>query len=155
MIATGEGAGRAGIGQPDPDHHLVRRSQGRPLAFTFSFRGVLFAGQAESTYDRSRLRLRADLGPLPYTAESSAKRTNALAIVGAASRALGGRMRLSPDQHILLLEELGFDIPLTPRDLMANTVRLVLEAKPYLDLLSLLVQPPEAKSILLSAPGRA
>jgi hypothetical protein len=136
----------------DPDGHLARRSEGKPLAFTFSFRGVLFAGQAESTFEKSRLRIYADLGALPYTAEARDRRWNAVAIVNSASRALGGRVRLSSQQHILLMEEKGFNAPLAPRDLVAHTVRLILEVKPYLDLLSLVVEPPGAKRHL--SPGR-
>lgn len=154
-------AGSAGAHRPpvvvgnvtlDPDGHLARRSEGRPLAFSFNFRGVLFAGQAESTFEKSRLRIYADLGALPYTAESSVNRSNALAIVNSASRALGGRVRLSSQQHILLMEEKGFSSPLAPRDLVAHTVRLILEVKPYLDLLSLVVEPPGARRRLAPFP---
>lgn len=129
----------------DPTGHLARRSAERPLEFTFQYRGVLFAGQAQSSLEESRLRIHANLGSLPYTMESSFKRATALAIVRAASRTLGGRVRLTDKQGILLLDEKQFREPLTPRDLMANTVRMVLEVRPFLELLSMVVDPPTTR----------
>lgn len=118
------------------------QKDGGELAFSFRFRGVLFAGQAESEVDGGRMRIHANLGALPYSLESRYRRENALAIVTAASQALGGRMRVTPEQRILLMDDRNLDEPLSPRALMNNVVRLVLEAKPFIELLSVVVEPP-------------
>ncbi len=67
-----------------------------------------------------------------------------LAGLAAASRALGGRVQLTPERRILLLEEMRCEEPLTPMVLMSNTVRLLLEAQPFLELLTQVVEPPAA-----------
>ncbi len=138
----------AGIGvrslAVDGQGRLARRPESTPLDFTFEYRGFLFAVRAESDDHNGRMRFHAHLGNLPYSAESSGKRADTLAIVAAAGQALGGRVHLTPEQRILLLEEMRFDAPLTPVVLISNIVRLLLEAKPFLELLARVVEPPAA-----------
>ncbi len=118
----------------------------KPLKFSFQYRGVVFAGWAESDLEKGRMQLLADLGALPYTMESDFRRANALAIVREAGKALGGRVWITPHQHILLMGQEHFDSLPTPRVLIATAVRLVLEAKPFMELLSVVVEPPAARA---------
>ncbi len=138
----------AGIGvrslAVDGHGRLTRKPDSVPLDFTFRYRGILFAVRAESEEHSGRMQFHAHLGNLPYSAESRAKRADALAIVAAAGRALGGRVQLTPEQRILLLEEMRCEEPLTPMVLMSSTVRLLLEAQPFLELLTQVVEPPAA-----------
>ncbi|MCH8213608.1 MAG: hypothetical protein IIC54_06010 [Proteobacteria bacterium] len=139
---------RPGIGvrslAVDGQGRLARKADGTRLEFTFEFLGFLFAVRMESNDHSGHMRFHADLGNLPYSAESLAKRADALAIVAAAGRALGGRVQTTREQRILLFEEMRFEEPLTPVVLMSSTVRLLLEAQPFLELLAQVVEPPVA-----------
>ena len=88
------------------------------------------------------MEIRASLGHLPYTAEDSERRLTALAIVRAASEGLGGRVYLDGNQRIILADSIHLDEPLSPRVLLTRTVSLLLDAKPYLELIALVVPPP-------------
>ncbi len=100
--------------------------------------------RTESNDHSGHRRFDADLGTPPYSAESLAKRADALAIAAAAGRALGGRVLTTREQRILLFEEMRFAEPLTPVVLMSGTVRLLLEVQPFLELLAQVVEPPVA-----------
>ena len=139
---------RPGIGvrslAVDGQGRLARKADGTRLEFTFEFLGFLFAVRTESNDHSGHMRFHADLGNLPYSAESSGKRADALAIVAAAGRALGGRVQTTREQRILLFEEMRFEEPLTPVVLMSSAVRLLLEVQPFLELLAQVVEPPMA-----------
>ena len=128
----------------DGHGRLARKAAGTRLEFTFEYLGFLFAVRMESNDHSGHMRFHAHLGNLPYSAESSAKRANALAIVAAAGRALGGRVQTTREQRILLFEETRFKEPLTPVVLMSSTVRLLLDAQPFLELLAQVVETPVA-----------
>ena len=129
----------------DGQGRLARKPDGTRLEFTFEYLGFLFAVRMESNDHSGHMRFHADLGNLPYSAESSGKRADALAIVvAAAGRALGGRVQTTREQRILLFEEMRFEEPLTPVVLMSSTARLLLEAQPFLELLAQVVEPPVA-----------
>lgn len=115
---------------------------GGQLEFTFDFQGYVFAVRADARQQQTHMSFRANLGSLPYTAENLQARASAMTILRAASRALGGRVRMTPRQRIILSEEMRFSEPLTPILLMSRSARLLLQAKPYLDLLSQYVSPP-------------
>ena len=139
---------RPGIGVrslgADGQGRLARKADSTRLEFTFEYRGFLFAVRTESNDHSGHMRFHAHLGNLPYSAESSGKRADALAIVAAAGRALGGRVQTTHEQRILLFEETRFEEPLTPVVLMSSTVRLLLDAQPFLELLAQVVKPPVA-----------
>ena len=127
----------------DGQGRLARKPDSTRLEFTFGYRGILFAVRTESNDHSGHRRFHAHLGTLPYSAESLAKRADALAIA-AAGRALGGRVQTTREQRILLFEEMRFEEPPTPVVLMSGTVRLLLEAQPFLELLGHVVEPPVA-----------
>ncbi len=139
---------RPGIGvrslAVDGQGRLVRKPDSTRLEFTFEYRGFLFAVRTESNDHSRHMRFHAHLGNLPYSAESSGKRADALAIVAAAGRALGGRVQTTREQRILLIEAMRFEEPLRPVVLMSSTARLLLEAQPFLERLAQVVEPPVA-----------
>lgn len=124
------------------DGHLERLGVDRRVDFTFEYRGFLFAVRAKPVPEGVSVRIHANLGHLPYTQENSQNRLNALAIVSAAVDALGGRMRITPGQSILMMENFLVEGAFEFKTVMAKTVSLLVQAKPYLELLSVVIHPP-------------
>lgn len=110
--------------------------------FSFEYGGFLFAVRAFAEQQNTQIRLHAKLGNLPYTAENAIARSHAMTVLKSASRALGGRVSLTPQQRIMLREDITIDEPLTPVMLMSRTAELLVMAKPYLELLTQYVEPP-------------
>ncbi len=125
-----------------PEGHVERLGTDRRIEFTFKYRGFLFAVRAEPIASGCSVRVHANLGQLPFSIESADDRANALAIVDAAVTALGGRMRIDAGQSILLLEDFELDGPFELATVMSKTVELLVDSKPYLELLSVVVKPP-------------
>lgn len=132
-------SGPIGLGQASS---LAGKGGDESLRFTFEYAGFLFAVQASAGSQNTQMRFHANLGSIPYTAEDPHARTQALAVLRSASRALGGRLQLTPRQRILLLEDVTIDQPFTPVLLMSRAAMLLIMAKPYLELLSSYVHPP-------------
>lgn len=121
---------------------LAGAAAGDGLNFSFEYGGFLFAVHASAEQQRTKIRLHANLGDMPDTAENAIARNHAMAVLRSASRALGGRVSLTPQQRIMLREEITIAEPLTPVTLMSRTAELLIMAKPYLELLTHFVRPP-------------
>lgn len=115
------------------DGHIHRSDCERALHFQFSACGVQFVADLASR--DAPLRLRANLGKLPYSAESPEARQMARTVLSATSRLRRGQILLSPDHDMMLEGELPPPSPRTPVSVIATAVALILDFKPYLDLL--------------------
>lgn len=138
--------GSVAIGE---DGHIERADDGRPLYFRFSACGILF--EADLANRTAPLRVRANLGKLPYSAESPEARNMARSVMAATGRLRRGHILLSPEHDMVLEGELPPPSPRTPVSVIATAVALILDFKPYLDLLGEAVairrtppQPPSA-----------
>ena len=127
----------------DGQGRLRARPDGTPLAFGFTYRGVDFIAEVRSGED-ARIRLRAELGKLPYRAEAGERRDLTRRIVQATEGLPHGRMSLSIAQDILLTAELPAPAPLTPASLMAALAAALLDFRPYIDLLREVMLAPES-----------
>jgi len=121
---------------------LPAKKSDNQIEFGFQYRNIPFVVHATGRGQGADMEIRASLGHLPYTAEDSERRLTALAIVRAASEGLGGRVYLDGNQRIILADSIHLDEPLSPRVLLTRTVSLLLDAKPYLELIALVVPPP-------------
>jgi len=121
---------------------LTQKSADGRLHFGFLYKGIPFVVRAEANDLGTDLSIIASLGNLPYSAEDRERRSTALAILDAAKRDLGGLIRLNRKQRLELVENFRLEEALTPTVLLTRTARIVLRAKPYLELLSLVVKPP-------------
>ena len=121
--------------------HMTDKSD-QPLEFTFDYQGFLFAAKAERSDDGDVVHFHANLGRVPYSAQSKFHRANAIAIVNAASKVLKGRMKLSGQQRIMLIHKQKTQGRLTPNSLMVAVVELIIMSKPFLYLLSSSVELP-------------
>lgn len=143
LVAAVEAADRGEKGKLSTA--LTEKSADHQIEFGFEYRDIPFVVRAVAHDLGTDMEIRASLGNLPYTAENPEGRMTALAIVKEASRALGGRVTMDRSQRIVLAERYRLEEPLTPTVLLTRTVQLVLAAKPYLELLSLVVPPPLAR----------
>ncbi|MGF1631472.1 MAG: hypothetical protein ACFCUT_18510 [Kiloniellaceae bacterium] len=115
------------------DGHIQCSQEDRPLFFRFSACGIQF--EADMASRMAPLRLRANLGKLPFSAESPDARRLARTVMAATDRLRRGHILLSPDHDIVLEGELMPPTPRTPVSVIATAVALILDFKPYLDLL--------------------
>lgn len=115
------------------DGHIACAREDRPLSFRFSACGVEF--EASLADRRAPLRLRAQLGKLPYSAQSPEARSLARTVLGATARLRNGHILLTPEHDMVLAAELMPPDPRTPASVIATAVALVLDFRPYLQLL--------------------
>ncbi|MCW5731891.1 MAG: hypothetical protein KIT20_14115 [Alphaproteobacteria bacterium] len=127
---TGDLAGRLADAQSRIDGFAARY----PLRFHFHWRETRFDGRADLTErGTARIRLLGDLGVVPFTGEAPARRRRLLEL--AAWREGGGDARfVVSGRHRLGLLASGEARSTGAACVMAEAVRLALEAAPYLDL---------------------
>lgn len=139
------------------DGHIRHASDDRPLFFRFSACGIEF--EADLASKTAPLRLRANLGKLPFSAESPDGRRLARTVMAATDRLRRGHILLSAEQDMVLEGELNPPSPRTPVAVIATAVALILDFKPYLDLLGEAVAlrrpPPELPGEDTTAPAEA
>ena len=107
----------------------------RPFGFTFECLGLRFSASTRVRRTRLWLKLAAKIGPVPYTAESLARRREALAIIRATLALPHGKLGLTRDGHIEVSGEVPLREPFTPVNVVSAAAGLVLEIKPYVTLL--------------------
>jgi len=134
---------------------LADKDRKVPFEFSFEYQGVVFQVVASPKDQGTSIRFRAILGNLPYTSEHPVARRHATMIIYAASKVLGGRVRLSSRQHIALIDDIWVSEPMTPVLLLSQAAKLLVGAKPYLELLAVYVRPPMAPPQRLAAGGAA
>jgi len=115
------------------DGHIRRSDEDRPLYFRFTACGITFDAHLDNK--TAPLRLRANLGKLPFSAESPDARRLARTVIAATDRLRRGHILLSAEQDMVLEGELNTPSPRTPVSVIATAVSLILDFKPYLDLL--------------------
>jgi hypothetical protein len=123
--------GSVGLGK---DGHIEHAAVVRSLNFRFSACGVDF--EADLASRTAPLRLRANLGKLPYSAQSPDGRRLARTVMAATDRLRHGHILLSADHDMILVGEIAPPSPRTPVNVIATAVALILDFKPYLDLLA-------------------
>jgi hypothetical protein len=107
----------------------------REIAFRFSYRELPCTALVEREEGAATLRVVGDFGPLPYSVEGASQRRRALQIVAAAKRDSGFDWRLSPVQSIVFAGDVALEPLLTPLDIVAGVVGLLLRADGYIGLL--------------------
>ncbi|WP_419797213.1 MAG: hypothetical protein ACNI26_12865 [Terasakiella sp.] len=119
------------------------------IDFMVQYQGYWFAVHVRPQGTKSFLHIHGIIGKLPYSYESTFARANVLAVVKAAGKALGGRVKIDDNQNIILIDKLSFEGNISPKILLAETTKVLLRVKPYLQLVHTL-QPP--KDIAFRAP---
>jgi hypothetical protein len=131
------------------DGKIVQNQLADKVDFMVQYQGFWFAIHLDQQGTRSYLHIHGNIGKLPYSYESSFARTNVLAVVRAAGKTLGGNVRVDGNQNIILIDTVTCRGNMSPKILLAETAKVFLRIKPYLQLVQTL-QPP--KNLTIRAP---
>jgi hypothetical protein len=118
------------------------------LRFSFDYQGITFNAEGRREGDNFILEIAADLGPLPYSAESGPSRRAIQNLVLASSALIGPRISIGDDQAIRVDASLALLKPVSPVTTLTLVTELLLILKPWLARLGALIesaaQPPAA-----------
>ncbi len=126
---------RVGDIEIDGQGRIRARGDKGPLRFTFAYRGVEFGAEV-ATGAEPRVRLSAELGKLPYSMEIGHSRHTIRRILMASAQLPHGRIGLSDSDDMCLEAESSPPSPFTPASIMAVVAALLLDFRPYLDLVA-------------------
>ncbi|MBI5121844.1 MAG: hypothetical protein HZA67_12630 [Rhodospirillales bacterium] len=149
--------------RPIPLHRLGKDAEGRvilrerkgPVRFEFTYLGQTVHGEIEDSETHSRLRLRAELGRVPYSAESKDWRQNVLAIVEAANEALKGAVRVAPDQRIVAVYDDELLSPMSGAMMIGAIAQFLIHIRPYLELVLMIAPRVRKTRIPFTFPKQA
>lgn len=139
----------------DAEGRVVLRERQGPVRFQFLYLGQTVHGEIEDSETHSRLRLRAELGRVPYSAESKDWRNNVLALVEAANEALQGGVRITPDQRIVSVYDDELLSPLTGAMMIGAIVQFLLHIRPYLELILMIAPRVRKRRVPFTFPSQA
>ncbi len=140
-VMTKVGDGPIGLG-----NFADLAGQSRTFDFSFEYLDFLFAVKASAENRKTKMRFHANLGHIPFTSESAISRSQVVKIVNFAGSMLGGQVKISAEQRIMLVDEFWFEEPLTPNLLLSKTVTLLITAKPCLTMLAEYINKPLNRS---------
>ena len=105
------------------------------LKFRFCFKEIPFEARTERRDGRPVLWLSGDLGILPFTIENAARRRRLRRVLAVVQQDSGMRWGVGYDQHIRVTGEKVLEVPLTPTAVIAGATALLLNTRPYLELI--------------------
>jgi hypothetical protein len=98
-----------------------------PVRFRFRCGGRRFSAEVVARARGHVVRVTADAGYVPYTAESLPLRRMLLkALAAGVGTAAGAGIELAPDQRILLTAEMSIDPPIRPEHVVATATALAI-----------------------------
>jgi hypothetical protein len=125
------------------------------LHFTFDYTGAAFIATVEPIPEGAKLRIDADLAPMPYTAEGRERRRDVQTIVRASRTGMKhGRLALDTQRHIHLVCEIVLPRPVTPASFVTGATQLLIEAPPWIALLRRHLGPAVRADTQRAAPQR-
>ena len=104
-----------------------------PANFTFHWLGIMFACRAQETDDGARIRMFAELGYIPYSAESRADRLRTMTLLKLSGRLADGDFVTGPRQSLLFRSDFALPLPLNGSTLLGSIATRLLKIKPYLE----------------------
>lgn len=102
------------------------------LAFNFSYAGLPFHAEVEQGPTPS-VSLTARLAPLPYSAESPELRVRILELIRDSGRMRRGRLVMDRKRELWLVGKAEAGVVASPVSILAATVAVILDMKPYLE----------------------
>lgn len=129
------------------------------LAFNFSYAGLPFHAEVEQGATPA-VSLTARLAPLPYSAESPELRARLLELIRDSGRMSRGRLVIDRKRDLWLAGRAEAGSAANPVSILAATVSLILDMKPYLETMTRLFETlhkgaarPEAEAGAEAAPA--
>ncbi len=126
---------RVGDIEIDGQGRIRARGDKGPLRFAFGYRGVEFGAEV-ATGAEPRVRLSAELGKVPYSMVIGHSRHTSRRILMASAQLPHGRIGLSDSDDMRLKAESSPPSPFTPASIMAVVAALLLDFRPYLNLVA-------------------
>jgi len=108
---------------------------GRPVEFSFAFQGLQFGASTRLVDSGTILQVAADIAPDPYSVEGAALRRSVHAIIDASQALSYSRLVITRQKRIYCIGKAAISTPAAPRDLLSAAVEILLEIKPYLEML--------------------
>lgn len=122
------------------DGQIRRRADDVPLNFGFTYLGIEFTGII-NTGDDAEVTLHAELGKLPFSIESSDGRRWSRHIIALGGNLPHGKLFLTDSQDMRLEAAWTPPSPRTPVSIIATITSLLLDFKPYLEILAEVLAP--------------
>ncbi|WP_374377143.1 hypothetical protein [Dongia sp.] len=120
----------------EADGRVRLGSGGELIEFGFSFMDVPFTASTRQVQTGPIIQISGEIAPLPYTAEGIVVRRSVVAIIAASQELAYSRLAISKQKTILCVGKAPFTIPATPAELIAAATSVILEVKPFLQILA-------------------
>lgn len=108
-----------------------------PLSFSFMCYGVEFSADGYEGEEGPTLQLSGNLGPIPYSAESTVNRKVIGEILALSPEFLNLRMSLSEGNDVVVEGELPLGGSITPSRIVATASAFVASAKPLIEVIKI------------------
>lgn len=109
--------------------------EARSCSFQFELHGVAVHVGIRTDGRNARMTISSDLGYMPFSIESSAKRRAIMAVMAAASDLQYSKFELVDNRHIMLRGQRKFPRPFQLVDMFAVLVEMIHELAPFMALL--------------------
>jgi hypothetical protein len=118
------------------DGNLIQDNRAA-FRFTFSEGGVNYTATATRATEGTVLALSATIGVMPYTAENLQLRVNMIDVLLAGRNLGSARLGVDSHQRIWVTSEKTVPPPVVPTNLVSAAVGMVLNLKPWVELVRL------------------
>lgn len=108
----------------------------RPSRLRFVVKGLPFYAAVSPSGEESTCQVWAEVGHLPFTAQSPAKRAAILGVLQSTQNLPNAHFVVQGGQKIILFSEYKSEGRITPEDIVYQTVGLIQEARPFLRLMA-------------------
>ncbi len=109
---------------------------GKSIEFAFGYQGLRFGASTRLVEGGTILQVAADIAPDPYTVEGITLRRAVHAVIDASQQLSSSRLIVTRQKRIFCIGKASISSPSTPVDLLSSAIEILLEIKPYLDLLA-------------------
>lgn len=133
--------------QIDDEGKVRMGRSGGLVEFQFSYMGVRFNANTRRIQSGPIVQVSGEVGPLPYSAEGIAIRRSTMAIIDASQALEHARLAISKQKTILCVGRGPTQENWGPVDLIAAAAGVILEIRPYLQILAEILPAWPARSI--------
>ena len=120
----------------DAAGHLRIGRGGGLVEFGFHFMDIPFTANTRQIQAGPIVQISGEIAPLPYSAEGIVVRRSAIAIIDASQDLAHTRLAISKQKTILCVGKAPLSEPWTPIDLIAAAASVIIEVRPYLQMLA-------------------